>query len=119
MSQQQYTPLQLEIDHIIPRRKGGSDDINNLWLACRSCNLYKSDQITADDPLTGKSVALFNLRVQDWYQHFHWNQDGTLIVGFTPCGRATVIALNLNNLIAVTVRQHWVSAGWHPPLPRE
>ncbi|MCC5650304.1 hypothetical protein LC609_10735 [Nostoc sp. XA013] len=29
--------------------------------------------------------------------------------------RATVLALQLNNPYAVTVRQAWVSAGWHPP----
>ncbi|BAZ12013.1 HNH endonuclease [Calothrix sp. NIES-4071] len=34
----------------------------------------------------------------------------------TACGRATVIALQLNNVYAVTVRQAWVSAGWHPPI---
>jgi len=29
--------------------------------------------------------------------------------------RQEVVALNLNNLIAVTVRRNWVAAGWHPP----
>jgi len=24
-------------------------------------------------------------------------------------------ALNLNNLVAVTVRRNWIAAGWHPP----
>jgi hypothetical protein len=33
----------------------------------------------------------------------------------TRCGRATVIALKLNNFFAVTARSAWVSAGWHPP----
>jgi hypothetical protein len=31
------------------------------------------------------------------------------------CGRATVEALRLNNELAVTVRQNWVKADWHPP----
>ena len=34
----------------------------------------------------------------------------------TPCGRATVMALQMNNLIAVMVRREWVAAGWHPPI---
>jgi len=25
------------------------------------------------------------------------------------------MALKLNNLIATTVRQQWILAGWHPP----
>lgn len=29
------------------------------------------------------------------------------------------IALQLNNAYAVTVRQAWVSAGWHPHPPTE
>jgi hypothetical protein len=37
-------------------------------------------------------------------------------MGRTATGRATVVALHLNNLVAVTVRQNWVRAGWHPPL---
>lgn len=32
----------LEIDHIEPRAKGGSDDINNLITACFDCNRGKS-----------------------------------------------------------------------------
>jgi 5-methylcytosine-specific restriction endonuclease McrA len=31
-----YGPL--EIEHIIPRADGGSDEEENLWLACRMCN---------------------------------------------------------------------------------
>ncbi len=33
----------LEIDHIIPRPKGGSDDINNLVTACFDCNRGKTN----------------------------------------------------------------------------
>jgi 5-methylcytosine-specific restriction endonuclease McrA len=35
----QHIPL--EIEHIIPRSKGGSDRASNLTLACRPCNLKK------------------------------------------------------------------------------
>lgn len=34
-----------EIDHILPYSRGGSDDIENLKLAHRSCNITKSDKI--------------------------------------------------------------------------
>jgi hypothetical protein len=36
-------------------------------------------------------------------------------MGRTTCGRATIIALQLNNMIAIMVRREWVAAGWHPP----
>lgn len=87
----------------------------NLWLACRLCNVYKSNQLEAIDPLTNELVPLFNPRQQRWRDHFRWNDDGLQISGLTACGRATVAALNLNNAFAVTARSQWVKGGWHPP----
>lgn len=115
LARQEHVPWLLEIEHIIPRSKGGTDKESNLWLACRACNLYKSDQTHGRDPLTGRRVRLFDPRRQQWKRHFRWSEDGTLILGRTACGRTTVVALNLNNLVAVTVRRNWVEAGWHPP----
>ncbi len=105
----------LEIEHIKPRSAGGASVENNLWLACRLCNNFKSNQTAAVDHETGVRVTLFNPRRQVWDEHFSWSDDGTRILGKTPCGRATVIALQLNNIVAVTVRRNWVEAGWHPP----
>jgi hypothetical protein len=105
----------LEIDHIIPKVHGGGDEEANLWLACRLCNSFKGTQMEARDPLHGRRVRLFNPRRQRWSRHFQWSEDGTRIIGRTACGRATVLALQLNHVIAVLVRREWVSAGWHPP----
>jgi 5-methylcytosine-specific restriction endonuclease McrA len=114
-SLQKYVLGILEIEHIIPQALGGTDDEDNLWLACRLCNSYKGVQTHTKDPVTGTIVALFNSRKQNWSEHFTWTENGAYIVGITPCGRATIEALQLNNKIAVAVRQAWVSAGWHPP----
>lgn len=114
-SQQKYVLGILEIEHIIPKAAGGSDDEENLWLACRLCNSYKGIQTEAKDPVTNRTVNLFNLRQQLWNQHFKWVDNGIFVEGLTEVGRATVLALQLNNSYAVTVRQAWISAGWHPP----
>ena len=105
----------LEFEHIVPRSKGGLDDESNLWLACRMCNNFKAAQTSAYDPQTGQDVNLFNPQQDPWLDHFRWDDDGIHIMGITPCGRATVVALQLNNLVATTVRRNWVQAGWHPP----
>ncbi|MFI3306628.1 MAG: HNH endonuclease signature motif containing protein [Rikenellaceae bacterium] len=31
----------MQVDHITPKRNGGTDDINNLNPSCRLCNHYK------------------------------------------------------------------------------
>jgi len=116
-SPQQYVLGLLELDHIIPMAKGGTDDEANLWLACRLCNGFKGTQTHAHDPETGRRVRLFNPRRQRWARHFLWSDDGTRIIGRSTCGRATVVALQLNHVIAVMVRREWVAAGWHPPPP--
>jgi hypothetical protein len=105
----------LEIEHIIPRAKGGSNDESNLWLSCSLCNRYKGSQVTGIDPQTNEAIALFNPRTHVWSEHFQWSLDGVYIVGITPTGRATVAALQLNNELAVEVRRNWMLAGWHPP----
>jgi diadenosine tetraphosphate (Ap4A) HIT family hydrolase len=38
----------LEVDHIIPRNAGGSDDLSNLQALCYSCNAMKRDRDTTD-----------------------------------------------------------------------
>jgi hypothetical protein len=62
-------------------------------------------------------VPLFNPRVQDWFEHFRWADDGLRIVGLTAVvGRATVAALHLSDdADALEVRSYWLLAGWHPP----
>jgi hypothetical protein len=105
----------MEVDHLIPLSLGGPTDERNLWLACPLCNEHKSDRIAAIDPQSGVTVRLFNPRIEIWIDHFTWNENADRIVGLTPTGRATVIALNLNRPSLVRARQAWVLVGWHPP----
>jgi HNH endonuclease len=106
-------PTLLEIEHIIPTAKGGTNDEENLWLACRLCNGYKATQTEVFDVETNQTILLFNPRSQDWNEHFEWNDE--FIVGKTPCGSVTVGALKLNNEIILPVRKRWILADWFPP----
>lgn len=115
LSPQHLVMGQLEIEHIVPRARGGSNEELNLWLSCSLCNRYKGVQVEAADPLTGDVVPLYNPRENNWVNHFSWSADGAKIIGLTTTGRATVVALKLNNDVAVEVRRNWILAGWHPP----
>jgi 5-methylcytosine-specific restriction endonuclease McrA len=64
---QEDSPLAtLHIEHIIPKFHGGSDDIDNLALACIDCNLHKGTNLTGIDPETGALTELFHPRHQEW-----------------------------------------------------
>jgi hypothetical protein len=115
LTPQELVPVKLEIEHIYPKSRGGTDTEENLWLACRECNLHKATKIFGFDDVLLKRAKLFNPRKQRWSEHFAWNEDQTLIVGKTACGRATVLALNLNNDYVVTARHFWKDTNIFPP----
>ena len=105
----------LHIEHIVPLAAGGQTSEDNLWLACPLCNGHKGTQTDALDPVTGERVPLFNPRKQNWHDHFAWSDNGAIILGVTPIGRATIFALHLNNEYVGPSRRIWIAAGWHPP----
>ena len=53
----------LNIDHVIPRAKGGSDRVSNLVLACVKCNQKKGAK-TVEEFLKGKPDALQRVKKQ-------------------------------------------------------
>lgn len=115
LTPQSFTAMPMHIEHILPLAAGGSSAEDNLWLACPLCNGFKGARTHAIDPDSGLQVALFDPRRQTWGEHFLWSDDGLRIVGRTSCGRATVLALQLNNDFLLQARLRWVMVGWHPP----
>jgi len=53
------------VDHIVPRALAPElvNDLDNVALACRPCNLHKADRTHAIDPETGDGVRLFHTRI--------------------------------------------------------
>jgi hypothetical protein len=105
----------MTFDHRYPRARGGNTSLENVCLACRSCNEFKSDLVDGQDDITGQKVGLFNPLSQRWAVHFAWSADGTTICGKTPIGRVTVTTLQMNHGAIVAARRRWVKVGWHPP----
>jgi hypothetical protein len=104
----------------MPQSLGGSDEPENLALACHRCNERRYNFTTGLDPETQLETPLFNPRQQQWSDHFIWTADGLKILGITPTGRATCTRLDLNDEyhddgFIQESRQYWVEAGWHPP----
>jgi 5-methylcytosine-specific restriction endonuclease McrA len=112
----QIIGMPLVIDHIIPQSRGGNDKRENIAAACYRCNEFKGAKTEGIDPATGVLVPLFNPRLQIWKKHFAWANGGTHIIGLTPTGRATVVALRMNNEYVVESRQLWITMNRHPPL---
>ena len=94
--------IPLQIEHILPRKHGGSDSLENLALACADCNLHKGSNLTGIDPESNQVTVLFNPRQDGWDMHFAW--DGLRIVGLTSVGRTTVRVLELNSAPRLRVR---------------
>jgi hypothetical protein len=111
--------VRFTIDHVLPQSAGGSDDVDNLALACRNCNERRGNRTVGRDPETNVVVSLFNPRHDRWDEHFIWDAARLRILGRTPTGRATAEMLDLNDDrhagAALRIRQRDVSDGYHPP----
>jgi HNH endonuclease len=105
----------MHAEHIIARQHGGTDQPSNLALACHHDNEHKGPNLSGIDPRTGKIVRLFQPRRQRWGRHFRW--DGPVLVGRTPCGRATVAVLALNASDRIGLRTELIAEGRFPPPP--
>ena len=120
-SSERLSASRFTIDHITPKSLGGSDELENLALACRRCNERRYNFIASIDPETQATVPIFNPRLRVWDEHFVWTDQGVLIEGITPIGRATCVRLDLNDTrypeedsIRET-RRFWFKTGLHPP----
>lgn len=109
------TVVTFEIEHIRPRGLGGETVLENLCLACPTCNRHKADRTTAPDALSDRDVPLFHPQRDVWAEHLTWSEGATLIAGLTAIGRATIALLRMNRPQLVRVRRMWVTMGEHPP----
>ena len=113
-----FSPTKFSIEHIVPRVAGGSDEADNLALACQECNNHKFTAMGAQDPMSGEMVPLYSPRGSRWVDHFVWSDNFTVLLALTPTGRATIERLQLNRAGLINLRRVLVLAGVHP-LPVE
>jgi hypothetical protein len=101
------------VEHIIPRSRNGSSQLDNLAWACPACNLHKSNRVEVQLAGTDEVLRLFNPRLDRWNEHFVW--DGYAVRGRTAIGRATVEVLCLNDDRRLRIREAEQWFGLFPP----
>jgi hypothetical protein len=106
---QEHSELTHHIEHIVAKQHGGTDEPDNLALACHRCNLRKGPNLAGVDPASEDVVSLFHPRRDRWEQHFVLRN--VRIEGATPAGRATVQVLAMNDVRRVELRAELLSRG--------
>lgn len=60
-----FMKSQIQVDHIIPKRKGGTDDLWNLQALCIHCNTSKGYNQSTKDTVKGIAGAAMNSGLDD------------------------------------------------------
>ena len=105
--------LPFEVEHVIPISRDGTDGEINLALACRSCNLHKSDHVTGIDQIGKPAVRLFHPRQDHWVEHFIVENETGRVEGRTEIGRATVACLRMNEPLQLAARRQLIRLGFY------
>jgi hypothetical protein len=98
-----------EVDHFVPISRGGTDELDNLVLACRSCNTFKAfhqSGITSDSI----GVRLFNPRTDVWDDHFGFDVENGEVIGLSEIGIGTINRLRINSRFQIRARRFWISS---------
>ena len=101
-----------EIDHIVSKKHGGSNEQENLAYACLFCNRHKGTDVGSIHPTTGELIRFFNPRKDHWNKHFQLN--GMTIDPLTDIGEVTVRLFALNNPERLLERDALISIGAYP-----
>ena len=107
--------VQFTIDHIIPSSVGGTDELDNLALACFHCNRKKSNKQSIFDLPRSSEIPLFNPRKMIWNEHFVWSNNALQIISLTEIGGVTIELLELNRERILQIRQDDILVKRHPP----
>ena len=98
--------IPFHVEHVIAQQHLGSDDPENLALACDRCNAFKGQNLSSVDPVSKAIVQLFHPRFDVWDEHFV--MDDGVIIGRTAKGRATARLLTMNAPRRVQLRSEWI-----------
>ena len=101
LAQSSFPLVAFHVEHVVAKQHQGSDELENLCLACHWCNLFKGPNLSTI--VDGELTRLFNPRTDTWREHLSL-EDGR-INGLTTIGTATVRLLNMNDPDRVELRR--------------
>jgi len=114
LAPEEFSGKEFQVEHIIPRARGGPDTLDNLALACIRCNLSKAAAQLVAIHGEEQTVPLFNPRTDDWSACFAFvlvpDREAVLIEGANAIGRATAQRLRMNVPHATRARWKWFLA---------
>jgi hypothetical protein len=108
------TGVRYHLEHVFPESLGGTDDVDNLSLACPTCNYYKSNHLLGIDEEGSTGRPLFNPRRDHWHEHFEFDSSTFRLKGKTATGKGTVNRLRMNNSMQLEARRVWVELELYP-----
>jgi hypothetical protein len=111
---QPATGIRYHLEHVFPESLGGTDDIDNLALACPTCNYYKSNHLLGLEEDGAAGRPLFNPRQDRWHEHFDFDRRTLELRGKTAQGRGTVKRLRMNDRMQIEARTLWVELDLYP-----
>jgi 5-methylcytosine-specific restriction endonuclease McrA len=105
------TNIPLEIEHIVPRSRGGSDRVSNLTLACHDCNQSKSNKTAAEFGHPNvQAQAKAPLKDAAVTNSTRWALYRQLIVTGLPVEVGTGGRTKYNRVRASLPKAHWTDA---------
>ena len=105
----------LTYDHIMPTSRDGLTTFDNVCLACRTCNEFKTNTTPAVDAAHTGIYSPVPSAAEPLAGSLRLESRRDEIEGTTALDRPTVVALRMNHALIVAARHRWCAVGWHPP----
>ena len=99
--------IRYHLEHVFPESLGGTDEVDNLALACPTCNFYKSNHLLGIDEEGLAGRPLFNPRKDRWQEHFEFDSASLRLKGKTLEARGTINRLRMNQPVQIEARRLW------------
>lgn len=111
---QPATGIRYHLEHVFPESLGGTDEVDNLALACPTCNYYKSNHLLGIDEKRFNWPAAVQSKERPMARTFDFDSSTLRLKGKTDTGKGTVNRFLMNNSMQLEARRLWVELELYP-----